>query len=51
MKVIFSYYKIRYKSIEEGSKPEEALIPPPEEGTDICVFILQVSSSSRHQRR
>ena len=46
-----SYYKIRYKSIEEGSKPEESLLPPPDEGVDTCAFLLQVSSEFCHQGR
>ena len=41
---MFSMYKIRYKSIEEGSKSEEYLIGV-EDDNDPCTCVLEVMQS------
>ena len=41
---IFSGYKIRYKAVEEGSKPEELFLQNPEEN-EPCSIILEVMFS------
>jgi hypothetical protein len=35
-------YKVRYKSAEEGAKPEETYVPSTED-TEQCSFVLEVS--------
>ena len=42
--MILSFYKVKYKSSEDGSKPEEFFIPGQEDpDMSICAFLLDVS--------
>ncbi len=41
-KLWFRGYKVRYKSAEEGAKPEETYVPSTED-TEQCSLVLEVS--------
>ena len=45
--MILSFYKVKYKSSEDGSKPEEFFIPGQEDpDMSICTFLIDVRKAA-----